>query len=111
MQHREIAIWLRLAIADVQNELDRRIKAGDDWLELSARLIDDVERTIDDIDDLRLRAELRVIVTLLDKHRGIVADALRGIASYDLWDPLRVLEVDLRSALPRQPVEPLRPTA
>jgi hypothetical protein len=43
---------------------------------------------LDDIDDLRLRRELRVIVELLDEYRGIVPRALSDIAGYDLWDPL-----------------------
>lgn len=102
MRRAEIATWLRLAIADVQNELDRRVEEGDNWLQLSARLIDDVERTIDDIDDLDLRARLRSAVDLLDEHRSIVSSALRDISSYDLWDPLRALEVDLRSERSRQ---------
>lgn len=99
MRQDEISTWLRLAIADVRNELDRRIKEGEDWLTLSGRLIDDVERTINDVDDLGLRTKLRVIVDLLDQHREIVARALEDIPSYDLWDPLRVVEVDLRSTL------------
>jgi hypothetical protein len=101
MRQDEIATWLRLARADVRNELDRRITEWEEWLTLSARRIDDVERTIDDIRDQRLRRDLRVTVDLLDEYHGMVLRAVSDIASHEVWDPLRVLEVDLRSELSR----------
>lgn len=68
MRENEIAVTIRLAIADVQNELDRRITAGHNRLAHSAKIVDEVERMIDDIDDQRLQRELRRLVELLDEH-------------------------------------------
>jgi hypothetical protein len=99
MRENETEVNLRLAMADVQNELERRIKTGHDLLACSARLVDEVERTIDDIADQRLRRELRQLVDMLDEHRATVDAGLAGISTYDLWDPLRTLVVDLRAGL------------
>lgn len=65
MRQAEIAVTIGLAVADVQRELDRRIATREGQLARSGRLVDEVERIIDGIDDLRLRRELRRVVELL----------------------------------------------
>lgn len=99
MRQHEIAVTLRLAIADVQTELDRRITMEPGWVARSARLIDEIERDIDDIADHRVRRELRCLVELLDELGGQVEARLSSISTHDLWDPLRTLVVDLRDNL------------
>jgi hypothetical protein len=90
--------------ADLERDLDARVGGLRRLIDGSARLRDDLEFAIEEVDDDDLRRRLRRNVTALDELLEELAARAAGLSAYDLFDPIRVLAANLRLDGGQQPL-------
>jgi hypothetical protein len=93
----ELIVAIRLAQASIDRELAARIEVVHDRLRRDrAKALEACDRAIGGVGDDRIRWELERAMEELDLICDDAASAVRGLCTYDLFDPLRVLAADIR---------------
>jgi hypothetical protein len=93
----ELAAILTNATLETRDRIYGEIDQACACLPDDARLLDDLERAIDDVRDPATQAELRRLLAELDDYRDDVRSTLDRISVPDSLDPVRVVAKDLAS--------------
>jgi hypothetical protein len=109
-RNRQLADLIRELIDSVQGHIERAAKRMPPHVIDDRRLRDNLERTIDDVSDDRVQAELRRLLADLDEHAedrtAFVERTLSRENAYASFEPLRVLAKDLEGGSFDEPFDP-----
>jgi hypothetical protein len=92
----EASVMIQQAITSLDRELERRVLCALKRLGAQISILDTLERELDDVPDEKIRARLQKVLAGLDDAREDAKAEIGGLASYDLWDPLRIIAADIR---------------
>jgi hypothetical protein len=90
---------IRDAMASMERGLERRIADVYERAQSHAKLLDELKRGIDDVSDETLRGQLLGVLARLDDAHSNLKSDLGILATYDLFDPFRVVVADIRHDL------------
>jgi archaellum component FlaC len=99
MQTDETFRHIARSITELDNEVHRRVTAVERRLQAQANLMEEIERELDGIPDENLRRRVQQLSERYDDARDDIRYEVREILTYDLFDRLRILAIDVRHML------------
>jgi hypothetical protein len=95
MRPDEIAQEIKEGIDAVEATFVKRTSVVTARLQAHHRLMDELERALDDVSPEDLRQTLRALAAELENAYRNVIGELDGLVTYEMFDPLRVVAADV----------------